>query len=376
MSGTFSMVPHWLLERGASDRAVKLYAVLASFGVFDPSTGEYVNVRPKLRTVSERMNGASDSALHRAMTELERLGALRRVVRRRPDGGQGANGYRVIVGSLMAPPWRAPEPLIEDDPEQQTPPPPVVPPPTTGGTTPPPQVVPLEVDALDPDPEIHIPPPPPSTVPAQRRSSPGGRDLIKQAIREHLAVDWPDVDPADVDAVLCRLEHSSEVRSVRRYVAAATLPDGGGLGDWYLPVRRARLDLLSAQRASMPPCPHGTPGGDQLNGSGAISCPMCRLGPPAAGGDASRPARGGRDTLASSTPIPRILAAYSRALPEGRRESAGQILAIRATVVRLLEAGAPVSSLVDLAQRSARSGVAFDTLVGQLVDAQRQEAQA
>jgi len=374
VSGTFSMIPHWLLERGASDRGVKLYAVLASFGTFDPSTGEYISIRPRLSVIAERMNGASESALRRAMVELEGLGALRRVVRRRPDGGQAANGYRVIFGSVTAPAWRRPEPLVEDDPD--TPPPQVEGGASTGGGGPPPQETAQELEALDLEPETQTPPPPPSTVPAQRRSSSGGRDLIKQAIREHLVADWPDVAPEDVDAVLRRLENSPEVRSVRRYVAAATLPDGGGLGDWYLPVRRARLDLLAAQRSSMPPCPHGSPGGDQINGSGVISCPMCRLGPPAAGGDTSRPARGGRDTLASSTPIPRILAAYSRALPEGRRESAGQILAVRATVVRLLEAGAPVASLVDLAQRSARSGVAFDILVGQLVDAQRQEAQA
>lgn len=368
MSGTFSMVPHWLLNRGASAGAVKLYAVLASFGTFDPSTGEYVNVRPRLRVVSERMNGASDSALRRWMVELEGLGGLRRVVRRRSDGGQGANGYRVIFGSVAPPAWRKADPVIEDDPD--TPPPQVEGGASTGGGDPPPPVTAQEVEALDLDPEIQTPPPPPPPVPAQRRSSTGGRDSIKQAIREHLVVDYPDVAPEEVDEVYRRIEASPAIRSVRGYVAASVAPAGPGLGEWYRPVRQSRLERLSGQRATMPACAHGAPGGDQLNGSGVAACPLCRTGAPA---DASRPPRAGHD---ASAPIPRILAAYSAALPEGRRQSAGQILTVRHTVARLLEAGAPEASLVDLAQRSARSGVPIATLVDQLVDASRQEAQA
>lgn len=373
MSGTFSMVPHWLLERGASAPAVKLYAVLASYGTFDPSVGEYTNVRPRLRVVSDRMNGASDSALRRAMVELERLGALRRVQRRRPDGGQAANGYRVIFGGVTAPPWRAPDPLVEDD---QTPPPPpaegtppsqVEPPPSTDEGDPPPPVTAHELEALDLDPETQTPPPPPSPVPTQRRPSTGGRDSIKQAIRIHLLVDYPDLEPAEVDEVYRRIEASADIRSVRSFVAAATKPGGVGLADWYRPVRKARLDRLASQRASMQPCPHGTPGGDQVNGAGVLACPMCRAGLTS---DASRPTRAGHD---ASTPISRVLAAYSAALPPGRRQSAGQLLGIRTSVVRLLEAGAPESSLVDVAQRSARTGVPFDTLVAQLVEASHQE---
>ncbi|MEV0151661.1 hypothetical protein AB0H64_42555 [Nonomuraea sp. NPDC050733] len=64
-----------------------------------------------------------------------------------------------------------------------------------------------------------------------------------------------------------------------------TLARNGDLADWQGHVReqaaRRHASQAADNRRTAPPCPHGEPGGDQLNPrSGQPWCPLCRNGVP------------------------------------------------------------------------------------------------
>lgn len=67
----FAMVPEWLLDAAVSDRAIRLYAVLARYGGADG--GAY----PLRRTLAERL-GCSTASIARALRELVDVGAIDR----------------------------------------------------------------------------------------------------------------------------------------------------------------------------------------------------------------------------------------------------------------------------------------------------------
>lgn len=75
----FAIVPAWVLDAAISDAAVRLYAVLARYGV---SSG----VRMPSRTTLATRMGKSPDSVDRALKELEALGAVE--VERRSSAGQ------------------------------------------------------------------------------------------------------------------------------------------------------------------------------------------------------------------------------------------------------------------------------------------------
>ena len=97
MTGTSSMIPHWLLDAGASANAVLTYAHLARYGTFNPAIGEYERVFPS-REVLAREIGISSTTLQRSITELEAVGALMRIQR-----AGNTTVYRLIFGTLGRP---------------------------------------------------------------------------------------------------------------------------------------------------------------------------------------------------------------------------------------------------------------------------------
>lgn len=88
-TGPFAIVPEWLLVSGASDRAVRLYGILARHA--DNESGK---THPSRRTLAGWMSCSVDS-VDRARSELEAMGALTAAPRRRDDGSQSSNEYRI-----------------------------------------------------------------------------------------------------------------------------------------------------------------------------------------------------------------------------------------------------------------------------------------
>lgn len=87
------MVPEWLLDSTVSDNAIRIYAMLATYGTFDAESGWYTNIWPSKQTVAERTRRSTES-VKRAVRELEAVGALTRQRR----GTHGTNFYRLFVG--------------------------------------------------------------------------------------------------------------------------------------------------------------------------------------------------------------------------------------------------------------------------------------
>lgn len=99
-SGPFSIVPEWVIDSDASDRAVRLYAVLARHA--DSDSGE---AWPAKATLAARLH-CSSSSVDRALDELITLGAVDRQERWRTDGGQTSNLYTIrrTRGPAVVPP--------------------------------------------------------------------------------------------------------------------------------------------------------------------------------------------------------------------------------------------------------------------------------
>lgn len=88
--GPFALVPRWVLRAPISDRAVRLYALLA-----DHVTGAEGDAIPSVPTLAAMLGDCSPDSVRRARTELVELGALTVTERRRADGGQTSNTYTV-----------------------------------------------------------------------------------------------------------------------------------------------------------------------------------------------------------------------------------------------------------------------------------------
>jgi len=85
------MVPHWLIEAGISGPALKLYVVL----------GEFANRRskeawPSRGKLAQRLS-VSTRTVDTGMAELVEIGAVEKSVRKRDDGGQTSNTYRLLL---------------------------------------------------------------------------------------------------------------------------------------------------------------------------------------------------------------------------------------------------------------------------------------
>lgn len=89
-TGTFAIIPTWVIDADISDRAIKLYAILAGYA--DNNTGE---CWPSRRLLADRL-GCSVDSLDRARNELVSIGALIVTVRIDSDGSQRSNLYTVM----------------------------------------------------------------------------------------------------------------------------------------------------------------------------------------------------------------------------------------------------------------------------------------
>ena len=76
----FSIIPEWVLDSGCSDKAIRLYAVLARYADNDRLTAD-----PGRGTLAKRM-GCHRATVDRAVEELEALGAITKT--RRVEGGK------------------------------------------------------------------------------------------------------------------------------------------------------------------------------------------------------------------------------------------------------------------------------------------------
>lgn len=99
-TGRFALVPEWVLTLDVSDKAIRLYALLAVRWA-DRTTGE---CWPTRKTIADAL-GCSTHTVTRATSELEDAGALSVVRRRRDDGNNEPNIYVVhrVPGSKNAP---------------------------------------------------------------------------------------------------------------------------------------------------------------------------------------------------------------------------------------------------------------------------------
>lgn len=91
----FAIVPEWVLDLPVSDRAVRLYALLARY-----SAGEGAAF-PSLRTLQERL-GCGRTALREAIDELRGKGAIAREERHVASGRQTTNRYVLAVAGPLA----------------------------------------------------------------------------------------------------------------------------------------------------------------------------------------------------------------------------------------------------------------------------------
>lgn len=87
--GPFAILPEWLLDAEVSDRAVRLYAVLARY-----ADGETGTCFPSRTTLGKRLHCGVD-AVDRAMRALIDYGAVTKEERRTPRGDQTSNTYTV-----------------------------------------------------------------------------------------------------------------------------------------------------------------------------------------------------------------------------------------------------------------------------------------
>lgn len=101
----FSMVPAWVLDSGISDKAIRLYAVLAGYA--DSETGQAF---PGRSLLAKRM-GCSLKTVDRAVTELIGVGAIRKQ-QRVSEGHYQSSLYTVV---RIDPTSRKTRPLVTDD---------------------------------------------------------------------------------------------------------------------------------------------------------------------------------------------------------------------------------------------------------------------
>lgn len=88
-TGPFSLVPEWVLDSTVSDRALRLYAVLARYADRDDGT-----CFPTRRTLADRLRCSLDS-IDRAKAELVDAGAIAWNQRAGTDGDLTSNEYTV-----------------------------------------------------------------------------------------------------------------------------------------------------------------------------------------------------------------------------------------------------------------------------------------
>lgn len=89
----FVMVPHWIIESGASANALRVYLVLGTY-----ASGPGGSCYPSRQTIADQA-GMSVETLKRTMRELRGIGAVATEVRKRAAGKQTSNLYRLAFNA-------------------------------------------------------------------------------------------------------------------------------------------------------------------------------------------------------------------------------------------------------------------------------------
>lgn len=116
----FAIVPEWVLFSGVSDRAVRLYGILARHA--NQKTGR---ANPTRETLRVKLKVKSVRTVDSALVELIDLGAITRKRRWSQRGDQTSNDYVVNVTPGGAHQIALGEAITRDTPEQEVAPPPV-----------------------------------------------------------------------------------------------------------------------------------------------------------------------------------------------------------------------------------------------------------
>ncbi len=90
-SGSFAIIPEWVLDADISDRGVRLFGVLARYADVNG------NSHPGRKRICERLR-CSDASLQRALNELLSLGAVTVTKRHKDDGSLTSSEYVLHAG--------------------------------------------------------------------------------------------------------------------------------------------------------------------------------------------------------------------------------------------------------------------------------------
>ena len=82
----YAVIPEWVLSSAISDRAIRLFAVLARY------VGTHEAAWPSRKTLGEKIN-CSVSSVDRAVVELESIGAVKTEERRRENGSKTSSYF-------------------------------------------------------------------------------------------------------------------------------------------------------------------------------------------------------------------------------------------------------------------------------------------
>lgn len=119
------MVPAWLIARRPPPNALYAYVCLALRGTYNPGAATYAEIHPSVATLAADM-GVSEPTARRALADLESIGGVSRVARRK-GSRQTSNAYVIHFGRVVPPDAELagqgqpliPEPLTDDNPNPE-----------------------------------------------------------------------------------------------------------------------------------------------------------------------------------------------------------------------------------------------------------------
>jgi hypothetical protein len=256
----FGRVPEWLIESDVKDASLRVYVVLQC------KYGQFRNKIPGIKRLGEQA-GKGRTQLLAALKDLERVGALRRTHRYKPDGSRTTDHYAVAYLRPFAPLTgdgisdrglvRDSEPTWSEDPDRR------------GSAH---RTAYVEVDEVE---GVEVDPPPPFVVKAEdARSARAIReeeeiqeqdnepqlspdDVATLRAAEFLATDLPApwrLSPPDAIALAGRLHAVASARgwAPDRHLLEALTHNPGGIYN-YPVVLRMRIEQLPMRHARPAP---------------------------------------------------------------------------------------------------------------------------
>ena len=381
----FTRVPGWLVRK-VSPTAVAVFIYLSEYGTWDPASGRYVNVRPSQITIA-KLSRLSRRTVQRAMDELEAAGALERRACSGPTG-QEPSSCTLYVGfaaatSTESEPAITPQGCVTNDAPDQIghPASPMTHPPAspmTQGLTSPgvthdappaspmthPPASPMTHNPKEPtyhpgttssatgDDEDHFQRPADLdlSAPPTRQDPlpplPGAPTLvgIQALIFDRLKrIKLPAVDQ-DARDIHHRYVHNPNVKDVSKAIWSLTQEQ---LRRQWHEVREQRVAAFEEQRAALPDCLHGEPGGNvQHPLTGQPSCVLCQRGLPAEQREQAPPE------------LSRAIAAWANAWTVAFERRPNPLALGRAyrQIVQVLAAGVPADQLEVFAAAAGSRG--------------------